>query len=387
MGELQLSRAGTDRNDQHFQADEPPSPFHQELSTRQTEPGQNITVPERTVESGGAAQQSNNSWRLLWAPLPDSPEARRRLFQAWAHHGEGGRAEADADNFPLWNRENYERALASYRQALSIEEEVLGRNHPDVARTLITMARAHSRLEQPQEAERLLERALAIQEGVVGREDRSLVPVLEQLATTRLARSQTTHYRDDEGNWQVREGDRQHLGRAAAVFRRILSLTQPGNERDYEARSNALTGLSGIAESQNQPGEQEGLLNQLTTESRALRAGRHPGLISALDRLANFHGKNNPAAALPHVRESLRLRETLYGATSDQTAQGLLQLGSTLMAAAARETDRDRQAGWRQEQQESLQRARRIWVGLYGSDDGRVYLIDTLLNPQTRERQ
>jgi tetratricopeptide (TPR) repeat protein len=62
----------------------------------------------------------------------------------------------------------YAEAEPLIRRSLAIREKVLGREHPDVARSLNNLADLYERQRRYAEAQPLFERALAIRERAVG---------------------------------------------------------------------------------------------------------------------------------------------------------------------------------------------------------------------------
>jgi tetratricopeptide (TPR) repeat protein len=87
-------------------------------------------------------------------------------------------------------QELYSRAKPLFERALAIEETVLGKQHPTVAQTLNNLANLYLRQGLYNRAEPLYGRALAIRETALGMQHHLVADPLKGLAQIRLARHQ-----------------------------------------------------------------------------------------------------------------------------------------------------------------------------------------------------
>ena len=114
--------------------------------------------------------------------------------QAWARHAEAALASV-RDDARLrqarvlsalagvrWTAGDYDEARMLCERALALEQEVLGPMHPDVAADLAGLALIHLALGLPEEAELLHERALSIREHALGPEHPDVAKSLGGLA-------------------------------------------------------------------------------------------------------------------------------------------------------------------------------------------------------------
>ncbi|MGZ3458885.1 MAG: CHAT domain-containing protein, partial [Archangium sp.] len=101
---------------------------------------------------------------------------------------------------------NYARAEPLFERALAIWEAALGKNHPDVARTLNNLALLYANQGNYARAEPLYERALAIYEAALDKNHPDVALTLNNLALLRLAQ--------------------QHLADALPLFTRALSASE-----------------------------------------------------------------------------------------------------------------------------------------------------------------
>jgi tetratricopeptide (TPR) repeat protein len=81
----------------------------------------------------------------------------------------------------------HRQAQETLRQALSMFESVLGRDHYEVAVTLEKLAAIAQRAGDPERAAALYERVLAIKRRVLGREHSEVAATLSDLESARLA--------------------------------------------------------------------------------------------------------------------------------------------------------------------------------------------------------
>jgi tetratricopeptide (TPR) repeat protein len=96
--------------------------------------------------------------------------------------------EADSLNkkvMELYNAGKYAEAIPLAQRTLSIREQELGPDAPDLASSLENLAALYSTQDRYADAEPLYKRSLAIRERILGTEDPGLVPSLNDLALGR----------------------------------------------------------------------------------------------------------------------------------------------------------------------------------------------------------
>lgn len=93
-------------------------------------------------------------------------EARRLYTEAFKLH---------------WPRTDLDKAQLLAERSLRLFENVQGLEHPDVAKTLMTLAWIHNLKREPEIAETMLQRALTVREKALGPEHLAVADSLSQL--------------------------------------------------------------------------------------------------------------------------------------------------------------------------------------------------------------
>ncbi|MGC1396300.1 MAG: tetratricopeptide repeat-containing protein, partial [Coleofasciculaceae cyanobacterium] len=82
----------------------------------------------------------------------------------------------------LYNQGQYKAAIPLLERALAIQEKVLGQEHPDVALSLNNLATLYQNMGNYSQAKPLFQRSLAIREKVLGQEHPDVATSLNNLA-------------------------------------------------------------------------------------------------------------------------------------------------------------------------------------------------------------
>lgn len=207
----------------------------------------------------------------------------------------------------LKNRARYEEAEPLLQRALAIQEKVLGPEHPNTALGLNNLAYLYNDQGKYTEAEPLLQRALAIYEQALGPEHPDTATSLNNLAY--LYYSQGKHT-EAETLYQ----------RALAIRERVL-----GPEHPDTAQS--VNNLALIYYNQGKDEEAEVLYRRALAICEQVLGPEHPDTATSLNNLALFYysqSKNEEAEAL--LQRALTIRERMLGPEHPDTATSLNNL-------------------------------------------------------------
>jgi hypothetical protein len=89
---------------------------------------------------------------------------------------------------------NLDSAESLYQRALAVEEKVFGREHPEVATTLISQAALHRARGRGDRAVETYQRALAVLEKALGTQDPLAIEIREQLSALSRATRNSSEY-------------------------------------------------------------------------------------------------------------------------------------------------------------------------------------------------
>ena len=140
-----------------------------EEGARVLERAKALTVATYGPDSPAVARRLPNLGRL-YQSLGRSEEAEEVLLQALAFAREHGPPAFVANGLGALSRlmaelKQHERANAYAREALELTEELVGSDHPDLARPLLRIAEAERELGNLEQAERFARRLVALLEG------------------------------------------------------------------------------------------------------------------------------------------------------------------------------------------------------------------------------
>lgn len=206
-------------------------------------------------------------------------------------------------------RFNEPGTLELAQEALRIRERTLGPKHPDVARSLVYLARIHRVLGDAATARPLAERAVDIAESSLGSEHLELARALHGLAD--ISR--------DEGQ----------LDRAELLLRRALGIREKAGGEGARDAGRTLIALGQVATLSGRYREAQQLLTRATEVLEDHLGGDHPLVAFSLQYLANtWIYLGDPNAALPLIERCLHIRESRLGANHPEVANTLLNLAT-----------------------------------------------------------
>jgi len=201
----------------------------------------------------------------------------------------------------------FDEARPLLQEALAIRERLRGRDHLEVAATLVRLG-ALAHLSGKGDAVPLFERALAIREARLGPDTAPVADVLNDLGMALAA-----HGRFDD---------------AETILRRSLTCSEKlWGDRDPRV-AKVLHNLGGIAYYRGRTDDAERLLQRALAIRQAVLAQDDPELAGSLEALALLRGKQgrlHEAADL--LERQARITEQIYGPEHPQLARTLLNLG------------------------------------------------------------
>ena len=201
----------------------------------------------------------------------------------------------------------YAEAEPLVMRSLSIREQQLGDDHPDVARSLNDLANLYKFQGRYVEAEPLFKQSLSIREQQLGQDHLDVAKSLNDLATLY--------------QWQG------HYTNAEPLFARSLSIREQQLGDDHPDVAESLNNLAGLCESQGQYKEAEPLyLRSLNIWQRRL-GDNHPAVATSLNNLAALYDiQGQYAEAEPLYLQSLAIREQQLGDNHPDVAASLHNL-------------------------------------------------------------
>ena len=180
----------------------------------------------------------------------------------------------------------YDSALPLLEEALALRREQLGGEHPDVATSLVHLAKVRRLEGHFDEARPLFRQALDIFEHSLGPDHPGLVPTLNGLGATAWAQG-----RHDE---------------AEQYFRRALDILEAGGQQSDPDLARTLNNLGMLASTRGRYEEAESSYGRALDILEQTRDVRDPELATALENLGIFHAKQG------HYEEAVRYyRRTL----------------------------------------------------------------------------
>ena len=238
----------------------------------------------------------------------------------------------------LTERAQLPAARAAYERALRVDEGVLGNEHPDIASRLDALGSALERLGDLTGARSLLERALGISEAAHGPDHTAVADVLRSLAWVLQ-------------KLQDRAGARAALERALRIDQAILGPDHPIVALDLSSLGILLLDV-GDFEAARDHYERALRIDEAAygSEHPTVAAG-HGNIGFALRQLGDLAG------ARAHLELALRIDEAVHGAGHPRVAKDVSDLGGLLL-----------QLGDLSEARVQFDRALRIHEAIYGSE-------------------
>jgi len=195
-----------------------------------------------------------------------------------------------------------EKAKPLLKEALVLRRQALGKNHVQVAESLLNLANLERQIQHKAEAERLMRQALEIQRRAFPRGHRDLARGLNNLAS--LLRDRATASGLAGGPL---------LAEAETLAREGLTMKQRLFGEENEEVATSLNTMASILLAGGKPAEAEPLFRRSIEIRRKLEGPRSIGLAKAINNLAVLladEGRLTEAEALH--RESLAIRRKIY---------------------------------------------------------------------------
>ena len=249
---------------------------------------------------------THTNWADCERLLPHIQACAAHLEQQEANFKKAAIVFNQAGNY-LHVRARYEQAALLYQRALTINEQVLGPDHPETADTLNNLANLYRQQGKYKQAVPLFQRALAINEQVLGSDHLSSAASLNNLALLYL----------QQGKYVQAEP---LLGRALAINEQALG-------SDHPETAVTLNNMAWLYKDQGKY-EQAALLYQraLAIKEQVLGSD-HPETAVTLNNLALFYSnqrKYEQAELL--FQRALIIRERVWGLDHPQTANTLANI-------------------------------------------------------------
>jgi tetratricopeptide (TPR) repeat protein len=212
----------------------------------------------------------------------------------------------------LKNRGQYREAEPLMRYALTVGENLYGRDHPNTDFLLNNLAVLYFGQGKYEEAEPLYQRVLTITEKVLGPEHRDTASTLNNLAT--LFRNQG---KDDE---------------AEPLFQRALAIKEKALGPEHPSTASTLNNLATLYANQGKYEEAEPLFQRALVIREKVLGPEHPDTAATLDNLAILYkdqGKDDKAE--PLFQRALAIEEKVLGREHHSTADTLNNLALLYM--------------------------------------------------------
>jgi tetratricopeptide (TPR) repeat protein len=245
----------------------------------------------------------------------------------------------------LYDRGQYAQAEPLLQRALSIREQVLGSQHPEVASTLNDLVELYVLQGKYQQAEPLMQRALSIREQVLGPQHAQTATALNNLAAIYIK----------QGKYQ----------QAEPLMQRALALREQALGGDHPEVAESLNNLGLLYIQQGRYAEAEPLYQRAIALDEHIQGPEHPETLVHISNLASlytFQGKYSEAERLN--QRVLTARERVLGLEHPYTAWTLFNLGQLYCVQ-----------GKYEQAEPLLQRALHIWEQVLGLEQPRTLYV------------
>jgi tetratricopeptide (TPR) repeat protein len=249
----------------------------------------------------------------------------------------------------------YTLAEPLMKNALEIDEQSFGPDHPDVARDLNNLAQVLQDTNRLQEAERLMKRALKIDEQSLGPDDPKIAIRLNNLAqllqdTNRLQEAEPLMKRAleideqsfgpnhpkvaiDLNNLAQLLKDTNRLQEAEPLMKRALEIDEHSFGPNHPKVSIRLNNLAQLLQATNRLPEAEPLMKRALEIDEQSFGPNHPNVARDLNNLAQFlKATNRLQEAEPLMKRALQIDEQSFGTNHPDVAIDLNNLAQLLQA-------------------------------------------------------
>jgi len=204
---------------------------------------------------------------------------------------------------------DYARAESLQQQALSIREKAFGPDHPDVARSITSLANVYQMRGDYVRAETLFLRALGILEKALGPNHLDVATLINNLAIL-----------------YTRKGD---FARAETLYQRSLAIREKALAKDDPRVGNVLNNLALVSELRGDYASAEALHQRSLAIWEKALGPDHPDVALSLNNLANVaEKKGDYKRAESFHKRALSIREKAFGKDHPDVASSLNDLAN-----------------------------------------------------------
>ncbi|MGG6295455.1 tetratricopeptide repeat protein [Leptolyngbya sp. AN02str] len=207
---------------------------------------------------------------------------------------------------------NYIQAEPLFQRSLTIREQALGADHPHVASSLNNLASLYQYQGNYAQAEPLYRRALSIWEQVLGADHPHVAFGLNNLASLYI----------EQGNYT----------QAEPLYQRSIAIGEQVLGADHPDVAASLNNLAELYRAQGNYAQAELLFQRSLAIREQALGGNHPDVATSLNNLARlYQDQGNYAQAEPLYRRALSIWEQVLGADHPHVAFGLNNLAGLYM--------------------------------------------------------
>ena len=201
-----------------------------------------------------------------------------------------------------------ERAVLQFRRAAALQADSLGPRHPQLAQTMMNLGNAYLALGDHASARAEYERALAILEPAFGRDDPRVLACLANIGAS--ARSL---------------GD---APRAEALLREVVTRSRAIGQPGVATLSLAIGNLARVLHDQGRLSEAEATYQDALLLRRATFGDDHPKTAALYDDIGRFYiDIDRPQRAAPLIERARAIRAARFGLDHPEYARSELTLG------------------------------------------------------------
>ncbi|HKQ79015.1 MAG TPA: tetratricopeptide repeat protein, partial [Blastocatellia bacterium] len=201
----------------------------------------------------------------------------------------------------------YDEAIISAERLLTVRENALGPEHPDVALSLYNLANLYSDQDDNAKAKPLFQRALAIFEKALGPESHHVANSLNCLAILH----------SDQGDY----------AKAEPMFQRALAISEKARGPEHPDTADLLHNLAALHHDNGDYAKAEPLYQRALAIFEKAKGPEHPDVADSLMGLANLYcDTNDNVKAEPHYQRALVIREKALGTEHLDVAGSLYNL-------------------------------------------------------------
>ena len=233
-------------------------------------------------------------------PIPNSAEAKSETDQLFEKANE------------LYLKKDYDAVLPLLDRCLSLKENALGRDDPQVADLLLMIGGVYREKGDSARALPYLQRSLGIKERVFGKDSTAVVPVLFWL-----------------GFLYSKSGD---FDRALPYMERCLKLVSPlpDNAENLQTKAELYWGLGLSYSVRFELDRAIQAFNESLKLKEKLVGAEDPSLVQHLTKIAELHSvQKRPTDGIPLLERALAISEKKFGPESAEAATALASLGNT----------------------------------------------------------